>query len=183
MKTIKIIIALFLITIFHYSCNNRNDKFKNDIAISSKITDYNNSNIIISKSLLKALDDLLIISDTNNAETNIIYLIFKKEKNECYLSIFKTYAYMSYYLKGYINYKNNIIVLYNSDYKIGSDYFIYDYDCCTGLIDTTKLIRDIPPKDYQNENSEKGQILHDPIGRKYKIQSKDSLELVYEGYL
>lgn len=52
-------------------------------------------------------------------------------------------------------------------------------ECNNGLIDTTLLIKNTPV-DFPNE--EQICTSYDGSGRKYKIHSPDSLELVFEGY-
>ena len=59
--------------------------------------------------------------------------------------------------------------------------------CAAFLIDKSKLITD-PPKSYRegpggfgDENSEFADYFYEPVGKRFRIHSADSLELVFDG--
>lgn len=178
--TITYLIGIALLSSCYNKQSNIDSKYlvyKGTIDCKEQIDD------IISPLLLSVLDDLILLYDSIDNNTNIINLDFKKKGDDCFLKIYDLPDYYSNILKGYVHYKNWIIILYNSDYKLGSEYFIYNYECCDGLLDTTKLVKSKPSDKYRDAYTKGPERLYDPIGRVYKIHSKDSLELVFEGSL
>lgn len=60
--------------------------------------------------------------------------------------------------------------------------------CAELLIDKSKLITDLPksyyedPNGFADENSEFADYFYEPAGKRFKIHSADSLEVVFDGY-
>ncbi len=106
-------------------------------------------------------------------EYNInIYIVFFSEKVDgCYITMSTAHFYDSHHLVGYIIINDKMIAFYKPE-----------SECNKGLVDITKLKKG-KPDGFIDENSEWANDIYEPNGRKYKVHSKDSLELVYSGYL
>jgi len=196
----KIIYILIFIVL---SCNNRQDIGNNEIVDNEENVSVNNEiiNDGLSIEMIGIIKDMISFYDTVNygVDSNILTVDFKKEKENCYFIIFEDICY-HFWLQYYTIFNNKLIAFYNVN------------ECSSELIDTTKLnkfsgiplelllalefdstmsasIRNEEIKElkknmtkiegFANESNYK----YDPIGRKYKIHNKDSLELVFTGFL
>ena len=198
-KTITYIILILVVL----SCNNKQN-INNSEVIGNEEAIVNNNviNDAFSVEMNKIINEMILFYDTAGfgIDSNIIVIDFIKEKENCYFRIYEDISYFVW-LKYYTFVNNKLIVFYD----------IND-DCICGLIDTTKLIKfnGIPlefifapefdstinmsahrekMKEYEKHITkikgfpDEANCHYEPIGRKYKIHSKDSLELVFTGYL
>ncbi|MDH6311925.1 hypothetical protein M2137_000684 [Parabacteroides sp. PFB2-10] len=150
----------------------------------------------LSPALSSAIKSTICLYDSvyNNNElfsfwkeyANIIKVIFTKKKDDCYVTIIDCLYYQTYLLAGYILYQKYMIVFDEYD-PIEHELYIkasgYDNSCNCNLVDVEKLRHDTPPQEFHNENSEFVNYDFDGIGRRYKIHNRDSLEIVFEGFI
>lgn len=72
-------------------------------------------------------------------------------------------------------------------YQADSSELLTESKCAELLIDKSKLITDLPksyyedPNGFADENSEFADYFYEPVGRRFRIHSADSLELVFDG--
>lgn len=157
---------------------------KNDVekvAVNSASYTTENVDSVLYPTLQRIIEDLTFFYDsvlykndrpTHTNPRNIYRAIFGKKGNDCFITISVALVYRSYELRGYTILNNKMLVFSNPE-----------NECNCGLIDTTKMSRNIPVKGYGDENSDLAYNTFDPIGRRYKIHNKDSLELVFTGNL
>jgi hypothetical protein len=157
-----------------------------------------NSDSIISPTLYRIIEDVNSFHDTTDyrMDSNILNVSFIKEKEDCFMIIYKDICYHTW-LKYYTVANNKLIAIYDMD-----------DECACDLIDINKLkkfngislelildtIMDISKRKGKIEDIKKHIIeidgfpnkatqTYDPIVRKYKIHSNDSLELVFTGFI
>ncbi len=170
---------VYIILIFSYlfiGCKNKtSDKRKMVINTNQKEIVKDNKTSAICPVLLNELESLIAYNDSinNKDEFNInIYMVFfSKKVDGCYITITTVHFYDSNHLVGYTMIDNKMIVFYNPE-----------SECNKGLVDINKLEKG-KPGSFIDENSEQANDIYEPNGRRYKIYSKDSLELVYSGWL
>lgn len=128
----------------------------------------------------------------------VIPVRIERQKEQCHLFITIDNYYDSRFLIGYQVIEEKMIAYYydyldeNTKYQ---DYYTryfdsdsikqlvnYENNCSNGLINISKLEK-TTPNGFLNENSyDVMNNYYEPIGRHYIIHSRDSLELVFEGY-
>ena len=137
--------------------------------------------------LLKELENIIAYKDSIDKGSTItgnVYLVyFSQDETDCYVTIYQSLCYyQSFYpqtlsspshsIEGYILLKNKMVAFYNLKSK-----------CNNRLVDITKIEKG-NPKDFPDEKSDVAiHASYDPWGKKYKIHSKENLELVYSGFL
>ena len=172
----KVIYMSFIFSFLLISCNSKtsNEK-KTDSNKKQKEMIKENKTGAICPVLYKELESLIAYNDSASKKDkfsiNIYIVFFSKKADGCYITISTTHFYDSHYLIGYIMINNKMISFYNPE-----------NECNNGLIDVVKLEKE-KPEGFIDENSEQANDIYEPNGRKYKIHSKDSLELVYSGFL
>ena len=164
------------------------------------ITTNNNDSIATSKiveaspfcpALQSELKDFILEQHDPFAKVIRVWIIDRD--GECYVDMLSDICYDKHSLCGYyiidsimiaydyIKRDDNMsfLELYELADSVDRHVLFKESECNNGLIDTTLLIRNAPV-DFPNEE----QICrtYDGKGRKYKINSPDSLELVFEGY-
>jgi len=141
-----------------YSCNNN---YSTQDAANSDGISKTLENAIIN--FIDHFDSLAFSSKTTYVPP-VYEVEFLKQNDTCFISIISSDFYHERDFKGFLKIKNKIIAFYNPDDS-----------CNVGIIDKTKLIEEL-------DEYKKGVITHelmiDNLERKYKIISKDSLELV-----
>ena len=169
----KVIILVIIFTPLIFCCNNKiKDEEKEDINDSKKKTMHETN--AICPVLLYELEELISTrdNDDNIASKDIYVVHFEDTEEGCFVLIGASMYYRSYAIKGYLIYNKKLIVFYNPE-----------SECNIGLVDIAKL-QTGKPDGYLDEYSEKAiHTTYDPRGKRYKIHSKDSLELVFSGYL
>lgn len=183
----KAIYISFVFICLFISCNNKtSDKEKKDNNKKQKEMIKKNKTDALSPCLLKELESLIAYNDSvdkGSAISGDVYIVyFSKKQADCYVTIYQSLCYYqsfypqslsspSYNIEGFVTLNNKMIAFYN----LGSE-------CNHGLIDITKLGKG-KPKNFSDENSDLAiHTTYELSGNKYKIRSKDSLELVYSGY-
>ena len=183
----KLIFILISFASVLVSCKNNSVKEKEVKNKKTKEMISEDKMTVIYPTLLEELEDVITYRDSIDMGSSIIgnvYIVFFSEsKGDCYVTIFQSLCYYqsfypqtlshpSYNLEGYTLLNGKMIAFYNPE-----------SNCNKGLVDITKLKKG-KPKDFPGENSDIAvHTNYDPWGKKYKIHSKDSLELVYSGYL
>ncbi len=123
----------------------------------------------------------------------VIRIWIYEQDGDCYVNMFSDICYDTCSLCGYCFIDSTLIVydyikrddnmsfleLYDLLDSVDRHVLFKESECNNGLIDTTLLIRSAPIG-FPNEEQICGS--YDGRGRKYKIHSPDSLELVFEGY-
>lgn len=128
----------------------------------------------LSPTLLDELNKFIAKQDTlkneNHFDAKIIVVHFSKKDNDCYVSIGTSHFYNSQNLEGFLIIGDKMIAFYNPQ-----------SECNKGLVNVSKLKAGMP-NDFPDENSDIAiHTTYDPWGKKYKIHSQDSLELLYSG--
>ncbi|MFP4664304.1 MAG: hypothetical protein ACLFM1_07735 [Bacteroidales bacterium] len=169
----KTIYVLSVVVFVFISCNNNDTSNNNEKKVEQIVVKNNN---VISPVLLNELNQLIDYRDSlkkkSSIKTDIYVVHFYKSEEGCFVLIGPSIYYRSEEIKGYTVVKDKLIVIYNTE-----------SGCSKGLVDTNKLEKG-KPKDFPDENSDIAiHTNYDPWGKKFKIHSKDSLELVYSGYL
>ncbi len=126
----------------------------------------------------------------------VVSVEIDNDGNNCYVFMSTNMFYISTLFNGYQIVDDKMVVYYFnisndtiSFYELLSqqntkDYnnLLYESDCSDDLIDKSKLNIDFP-KSFPDEDSDFATgWYYEPRGRKYKVLSSDSLELVFEGY-
>ncbi len=169
----KIIYTVIVIVCFSFvfCCKNRT---KTTISIHKQELDDDQQ--AISSILLNELNDLIQFNDSlkklgGYSDTNIFLVDFYNEDSSCYVKIMRYHYYDGSKMDGYVIIKDNLIV-FNNISECGFD-LVYSDNLHKNRI-----------RDFPDENSDKA--IHtdfDPIGKRFKIHNKDSLELLYFGFL
>jgi hypothetical protein len=181
-----IYISFFLISFFASCVNETINKGKTDNNTKQKEILKNDKTDAMCPTLLKEIENFITYNDSVDRGGSIsedVYIVYLyRKKTVCYVTILQSLCYyQSLYpqsisgsscnIDGFVLLNNKMIAFYN-----------LKNDCNKGLVDITKLKKG-KPKDFPDENSDIARYTtYDPIGKKYKIHSKDSLELVYFGY-
>jgi PII-like signaling protein len=106
----------------------------------------------------------------NYSEYNIVVVFFSETEGACFVTIATEIYYDSNHLQGYQEIDDKLIAFYNPDNV-----------CNKGIVDSSKLRTGVP-QDFPNENSPFAiHTTYDPSGKRFKIHSKDNLELVFSG--
>lgn len=111
-----------------------------------------------------------IQSKKNKLESRVVLVFFEQDADECFLYILKSNIYISRYIKGY-TILNGLMIEFSSLIE----------GCNIGFIDESKMRKGLPT-DYPDEFSKEANYDYSHYGKKYKVHSRDSLEVVSTGY-
>ncbi|MDH6311926.1 hypothetical protein M2137_000685 [Parabacteroides sp. PFB2-10] len=141
----------------------------------------------LSLELLAQIEDLIQLYDDRKSEisteTNMIKMEFRRSNGECFLVLYDMPYYQRKKLKGYEIVNSYMIYYDDNEDELYVNMYNLDEKCNCDLVDFDKLETE-PLADYTEiENSDLREGNFDPIGRIYKIHSRDSLELVFEGFI
>ena len=168
-------VFIFLVLLLT-SCNIDKRKQEGLINSSLDLDSIRNQEEVISPLLREEITKFRKYTDSINKESSInecVYGVdFYMVNDTCYLTIASTVFYNGKCLSGYVISDSVLIAIYN-------------YNSCNQeiLIDIAKLKKG-KPKGFPDENSDIAiHTTFDPWVKKYKIHSKDSLELVFSGFL
>ncbi|MFZ5430431.1 MAG: hypothetical protein ACOZDD_09370 [Bacteroidota bacterium] len=178
---ISIILANLLL-----GCRNISSEYRKANSAENELINCTDMDAV-SSVLIQKIKGMIAYNDSidkvSSIKADVFIVFFSQENAGCYVTIFQSLNYYkSFYpstlsspsidLEGYILLKDKMVAFYN----LGSE-------CNTGLVDCTKLEKDNPDV-FPDENSDI--VIHttyDPRGKRFRIHSKDSLELVFSGYL
>lgn len=180
----KVIFLSFILVCLFLGCNNTSSDNKKANSKENKMSKAAKKDAVCSV-LTRELESLIANNDSidkGSAISGNVYIVFFFSKEtDCYVTIYQSLCYYqsfypktlsspSYDMEGFILLKNKMVAFYN----LASG-------CNKGLVDITKLEKG-SPKDFPDESSDLAiHTTYDPWGKKYKIHSRDSLELVYSG--
>ena len=180
------------------SCNNSQELeikaniVENDVIICDKENIHNG----LSKEMISIIQEMISLYDSVDfgMSANILNIEFVKKKNDCFISFYEALCY-NMWLQYYTFVDDKLIAIYHIE-----DEWNYDFFDTTNLekfhgiplellLDTTmersvyrKITDELKKKMTVIEGYPSESFGHfHPIGRSYKIQSKEHLELVYEG--
>lgn len=165
------VIALFGCNGVKEDCSNNNES-EVEIEQQTVINHHEavSANVLKTISCYIAKNDSLLNMDSDSSQG--LYVVdFYKENQECFFLIGAAQYYKSNEIDGCIYIKNNLVVFYNSD-------TCENYS----LINIEKLGRKEDIEGYPTESTYMDGSF-EPKGNIYKIYNKDSLELVFSGYL
>ena len=182
----KVIFLSFIMVSLFIGCNNTSSDNKKANSKENEMTKANKTDAVCPV-LLKELESLIAYNDSVDKGSTIsgdVYIVyFSRKETDCYVTIYQSLCYYQsfypqtlssprYNIGGFILLKNKMVAFYN-----------LTSECNKGLVDINKLEKG-KPKGFPDENSDVAiHTTYDPWGKKYKIHSKDSLELVFSGYL
>ncbi|MDH6342442.1 hypothetical protein M2480_001064 [Parabacteroides sp. PFB2-12] len=195
MKYLSFFIGLVLISTV-VSCKKNTSSKPEKITEIEAVTHADEMEDSLSPALYSAIKSTICLYDSvyhnkrfysfGKEYANIIKVVFTKREDDCYVTIIDCLYYQTYLLNGYILYQKYMIVFDEYD-PVEHELYIkasgYDNACNCNLVNIEKLRRDTPPQEFHDENSEFVNYDFDGIGRRYKIHSRDSLELVFEGFI
>lgn len=183
----KLIFISTTFAFFLVSCNNTSIKEKvvNNDEEQKEIMKQPIMNGIHS-SLFKELERIIAYYRDSPVQESpfkhdIFIVYFSHSGIDCYVTIFQSPWYYqkfytktlsSYNLDGFSFLNGNMVAFYNIQDKCNKD-----------LVDITKLKKE-KPDGFPDENSDIAiHTIYESWGKKYKIHSNDSLELVYSGII
>lgn len=189
-NTLSLLIVSVLLL---YGCVTKTDK---QTSITTNNVDLTNTYQVVEASpFCPALQSELkdYIQKQHDPFANVIRIWIVERNGNCYLDMASDICYDTRSLCGYYIMDSIMIAydyikrdddmsfleLYELLDSVDRHVFFKESECNNGIIDTTLLIRNAPV-DFPNEEQICG--TYDGRGRKYKIHSPDSLELVFEGY-
>lgn len=126
----------------------------------------------------------------------VVSIEIDNDGSNCYVFLSTNMFYLSPLLNGYQVVEDKMVAYYFNIFNDTISFYellsqqntkdfnnlLYESDCSDGLIDKNKLKTD-HPKSFPDENSDFATGWnYEPRGRKYKVLSSDSLELVFEGF-
>jgi len=192
-KTLCILIfAVFV------SCNNRqevnNMTIIDDCDVENNGIQYINNGL--SKIMIEIINEMIAFYDSvDTGWYNILDIYLSKKKNDCYIAISAGQCYDPW-LKYYIIMDDKLIAIYKIADECNYDFFDTTklnkfYGTPLELILDTTMNHSVRIKKLEELEKNMTKIegfpdeppfaSYHPIGRQYKIHSKDSLELVYTG--
>ena len=126
----------------------------------------------------------------------VVSIEIDNDGSNCYVFLSTNMFYLSPLLNGYQVVEDKMVAYYFNIFNDTISFYellsqqntkdfnnlLYESDYSDGLIDKNKLKTD-HPKSFPDENSDFATGWnYEPRGRKYKVLSSDSLELVFEGF-
>ena len=126
----------------------------------------------------------------------VVSIEIDNDGSNCYVFLSTNMFYISPLLNGYQVVDNKMVAYYFNIFNDTISFYellsqqdtkdfnnlLYESDCSNGLIDKNKLKTDYPMS-FPDEHSDFATGWnYEPRGKKYKVLSSDSLELVFEGY-
>ena len=102
-------------------------------------------------------------------DENMALVLYEKNDDGEYVIITTSNFYYTQNCYGYTFVNDKIVIFTNNNIGIP-------------VVDTSTLIKDLPPDIYPNEFSDSVYDTFEPYGRKYLIHDNDNYELVFEGY-
>jgi hypothetical protein len=177
MHNLLFVISLALVI----SCNNGNGNADNSTINNEMQAEHNKESVkeaghtVMVPSLTKKIESMIADHDslirTGRLDTRIFNVFFDKEKDACYVTVVTSHFYDSQMLIGFTFLNGYMIAFYNTG-----------NGCSQELVDLSRLETDAV-KGYPDESSDTTiHTTYEPWGRKYKIHSTDSLELIKCGY-
>ena len=159
----KKVFLIFILIIIIISCREE----QKQVQVESQVTGVFAP--VLSKEILRFISffDSLALKSKAGYVPPVFEMEFSESKGDCFLTIIQSDFYSLKY-DGYCEFNGKIICFTN-----------LDNICSKNLIDRTKIKKD--SKKYF-ENSALIYLIIDPIKRRYKIISSDSLILVYQGF-
>lgn len=186
------IIALFcfVFMVLAYGCGTETAKKETKAPVNNDSICQSLYSSPFCSALNSELNDFIIKRPDNYAK--VISIWMEEQDGDCFLNMLYDICYNEYTLCGYyiidgimvtynyIKRDNNLSFaeMYQLMDSINPNLLFKESECNIGLVDTTLLIKSIPI-DYPNY--QQVCTTYDGIGRKYRIYSPDSLELVFEG--
>lgn len=173
MKTLLLILLFFICIVGCNTSSSRSTYLSNE-----SIEDKNEIELstIVSPSLLCELKRITENPDTlgqgNKFDFKIVLVYFSETNNDCFVSVITSHFYDSEQLKGSIVLNGKMIAFYNPESS-----------CNNNLVFSNKLNKEVRGN-FPDEHSDiASNTSYDPHGKVFRIHNKDSLELVYSGFL
>ncbi|MDH5415245.1 MAG: hypothetical protein OEW87_14000 [Flavobacteriaceae bacterium] len=169
------IIALVIVIFLCLSCSDVSQKNEKRVSIPSTVPQVDEikdiAEIALSQNLYQELNNFVAIYDSLNFQDSVIAISFyEEEKGDCILLFASQPFYDRRHCDGYFLLNNKMIAFY----EISST-------CNVGLVKEEELKTE-EIFDFPNENIRHTFDSYDPWGRKYRVHSNDSIELVFSGY-
>jgi len=185
-----------LMLVFIVSCNNRQE-VNNKIVIDNTETENNDNELInngLSKAVIRIIDEMFLFYDSldDGWNANILDLGLSKVEGDCYLFAIRDLCY-SPWLEYYTIIDDKLIGIYEITDECNCDFFDttklnkFNGISLELLLDTTidrVKVQELRKNITKIEGfPDRSPMQGETVGRKYKVHSKDSLELVYTGRL
>lgn len=197
-NSIIISLATLLVLLMCCQSNNKENTYgmtKDNHSLDSTLTTLpQKDTFAFCPILLNAIKSF--IHDYTDELDCVVSVEIDNDGNNCYVFMSTNMFYISTLFNGYQIVDDKMVVYY---FNISNDNLsfyellaqqntkdmnnlLYESDCANSLVNKNKLNTDFP-KSFPDENSDFATGWnYEPRGRKYKIHSPDSLELVFEGY-